>query len=167
MEKERYFAVTGKKLVNFNLPLDLVLKIWKKKSTEPAVCTLRTVCSSCCCQEQSCLQVPAWHFHVTNLQVAVSGLSSPAARQRLLAVGLRSTSPQRCSSLHCPQGTAPSPGFQREISWRFCGFKGKGRLVLLSPFMVSDTSSKTRRCSYTESFELTHLKGETDPQRVI
>lgn len=34
MEKERYFAVTGKKLVNFNLPLDLVLKIWKKKNQQ-------------------------------------------------------------------------------------------------------------------------------------
>lgn len=66
-----------------------------------------------------------------------------------------------------PPRNSTEPGFQREISWRFCGFKGKGRLVLLSPFMVSDTSSKTRRCSYTESFELTHLKGETDPQRVI
>lgn len=37
MEKERYFAVTGKKLVNFNLPLDLVLKIWKKSNR--ACCT--------------------------------------------------------------------------------------------------------------------------------
>lgn len=130
--------------MNFNLLLDLVLKIWKKP-TEPAAGTSRTVCS-CCCPEQSCPQVPAWHFHATNLQAAASGLSSPAARQRLPAVGPRSTSPQRCSSPHCLQGTAPKgTAFQRRISWRFRGSEGTGRPVLLSAFRASDTSNKTRR----------------------
>lgn len=96
----------------------IILKAWEKK-WGPLLFTLRRVYFFCCCPEWLSLLVPAWHFPVTSWQEAASGLFSPADGQRLLVEGLRSISPQHCSSPHCLRGTTPTPGFQREISLLF------------------------------------------------